>query len=167
MTLYELTNEYLQLLEWAEDPDIDPQVLEDTMEGLEGEIEDKADGYGRVLVQMAADSEALKAEIDRLTTRKRRVDSSIHYMKERLKNAMILTGKRKFKTELFSFNVQKNPPKLVKDVENYSAYPPEYWIHKAPEVDWKKVKEGLSDPDEAPWLKDLVHLEQDESLRIK
>ena len=29
MTLYELTAEYMQLLEWAEDPELDPEVLEE------------------------------------------------------------------------------------------------------------------------------------------
>ena len=46
-TLYELGNEYEQLLMIAEDPDVDPQVLADTMEALEGEIEKKADGCAR------------------------------------------------------------------------------------------------------------------------
>ena len=44
-TLYELTNDYLTLLDMAEDPDVEEDVLRDTMEGIEGEIEIKADGY--------------------------------------------------------------------------------------------------------------------------
>lgn len=32
-TLYELTNEYLQLLKMAEDPDVDEETLKDTMGG--------------------------------------------------------------------------------------------------------------------------------------
>ena len=38
-TLYQLTDDYLTLLEMAEDPDMDEQALMDTMEGIEGEIE--------------------------------------------------------------------------------------------------------------------------------
>ena len=53
-TLYELTNDYLTLLDMAEDPDIDEQALIDTMEGIEGEIEIKADGYARVMKQLEA-----------------------------------------------------------------------------------------------------------------
>ncbi len=41
-TLYELTDEYRQLLEMLEDPDEDPEVIRDTMEGISGELEDKA-----------------------------------------------------------------------------------------------------------------------------
>ena len=61
-TLYELTNDYLTLLDMAEDPDIDEQALIDTMEGIEGEIEIKADGYARVMKQLEA-VEAINAGI--------------------------------------------------------------------------------------------------------
>ena len=37
-SLYQLTDEYLQLLEMAEDPDVEPEVLKDTMEAIGGEI---------------------------------------------------------------------------------------------------------------------------------
>ena len=44
MTLYELTDEFRQLLDMMEDPDIDPEVLNDTLEAVLGDIEYKADG---------------------------------------------------------------------------------------------------------------------------
>ena len=52
MTLYELTNDYAELLLMAEDPDTDPQAFADTLEGIEGAIEDKADGYAKVIRQI-------------------------------------------------------------------------------------------------------------------
>ena len=42
MTLYELTDDYLALLSMVDDPDVDEQTLLDTMEGIKGELEDKA-----------------------------------------------------------------------------------------------------------------------------
>lgn len=167
MTLYELTAEYQQLLDLAEDPDIPEEALADSLEALGMDIEDKADGYAKVIAQLNADAAALKAEIDRLTARKRTIERNVDRMKESLKTAMILTGKTKFKTELFSFGIQKNPPKLVKDVEDYRKYAPEYIIPRDPDIDWKKVKEALSDPDEAPYLEGLVHLEVGTSVRIR
>ena len=44
-TLYELTEQFQALQDMAYDPEVDEQTLKDTMEGLWGEIEDKADGY--------------------------------------------------------------------------------------------------------------------------
>ena len=163
MTLYELTEQYMQLLAYAEDPDADPQVISDTLEGLDGDIEEKADGYAKVIRQLEADEAALKAEIDRLTARKRTIDNSIDRMKEHLKQAMILCGKPKFKTELFSFGIQKNPPKVViDDPDNI----PQYWlIQQDPKVNTSAIKEAIQNGDK--FATNIAHLEQGESLRIR
>lgn len=163
-TLYELTAEYLQLLEWAEDPDIDPQVIDDTMECLSGDIEDKADAYARVIAQMEYDAAAIKAEYDRLALRKKRIDNSIDRMKNSLKTAMILTNKTKFKTDLFSFNIQKNPPKVVIDQEDVFSIPEEYLEYQLPVVNKQKIKDDLKAGKD---LEGIAHLEQTEGLRIK
>ena len=46
-TLYELTDEYRQLLEMMEDDTVDPEILKDTLEAVDGEIEVKADGCAK------------------------------------------------------------------------------------------------------------------------
>lgn len=164
MTLYELTNDYQNLLEMAEDPDIDPVVLADTMEAIEGEIEIKADGYARIIRQMEADAAALKAEADRITNRRRVIENNIRTMKNRLEDAMIATGKVKFKTELFSFGIQKNPARVVLDEQYIENLPEEYLIAQDPKVDTAKIKEDLKAGKD---LHGIAHLEQDSSLRIR
>lgn len=164
MTLYELTGQYLQLLALAEDPDTDPEAFSDTLEGLGGEIEDKADGYAKVIRQLESDSTGLKAEIDRLTSRKRAIDNSIDRMKESLKNAMIWCEKPKFKTELFSFGIQKNPASVVLDAPDLATIPIEYLIAQEPKVDKAKMKDDLKAGKD---LGGIAHLEQTESLRIR
>ena len=62
MRLYELTEQYQILQDMAYDPEVDEQTLRDTMEGLWGEIEEKADGYAEIITGMKADIEALKEE---------------------------------------------------------------------------------------------------------
>jgi len=163
MTLYELTGQYLQLLAYAEDPEVDPQVIADTLEALDGDIEEKADGYAKVIRQLKADAEALKVEIDRLTARKRAIEGNVDRMMESLKNAMILCEKPKFKTELFTFGVQNNPPKVViDDPENI----PQYWlIQQDPKVNTSAIKEAIQNGD--PFAANIAHLEQGQSLRIR
>lgn len=164
-TLYELSEQYQLLLDLAEDPDTDPEVLEDTMEGLEGEIEDKADGYAVVMTELQGRSALLKAEIDRLTARKKACDNSVDRMKEALKSAMILTGKTKFKTDRFSFGIQKNPPKVV--IDDPSRIPEGFLIPQEPKIDTAAIKNALKDADEAPLWEGIARLEQGESLRIR
>lgn len=47
-TLYELTEEYRQLLEMMEDDSVDPEVLQDTLEGVDGEIEANDNHHKRI-----------------------------------------------------------------------------------------------------------------------
>lgn len=61
-TLYQLTDDYLTLLELAEDPDIDEQALKDTMEGIEGALEIKAEGYAKIIRMLEGDAAACDAE---------------------------------------------------------------------------------------------------------
>ena len=164
MTLYELTAEYQQLLELAEDPDIPEEALADSLEALGMDIEDKADGYAKVIAQLNADAAALKAEIDRLTARKRTIERNVDRMKDSLKSAMILTGKTKFKTELFSFNVQKNPVAVVIDEQYIENIPEEYLIPQDPKVDKQKLKDDLKAGRD---LEGIAHLEQTVGVRIR
>lgn len=164
MTLYELSAEYLSILELAEDPDIPEEALADSLEALSMDIEDKADGYAKVIAQLNADAAALKAEIDRLTARKRTIERNVDRMKESLKTAMILTGKTKFKTELFSFNVQKNPVAVVIDEQYIENIPEEYLIPQDPKVDKQKLKDDLKAGRD---LEGIAHLEQTVGVRIR
>lgn len=161
MTLYQLTDSFKQVLEMAQDPSIDAQAIADTLEGIGGEIEDKADGYAKVIKELEADSDKLTAEITRLTDRKKALQNNIKRMKESLTAAMQATGKIKFKTDLFSFNVQKNPPTLVIDDEN--NIPTEYYIPQEPKLDTTVIKELLKSGTELGF----AHLEQGEGVRIR
>lgn len=160
-TLYELTSEYLQLLEMAEDPDVDLQTIADTMEAIGGEIEDKADGYARVMKQIEANAAGIKAEIDRLTARKTSMENNVKRMKETLQAAMEATGKKKFKTALFSFGIQKNPASLK--IDDPDAVPENFLIPQPPKVDSAAIKDALK----AGAMYNFAHLEQGESLRIR
>ena len=160
-TLYQLSEEYQELLSMALDPDIDEEALADTLEGIEGEIEDKADGYAKVMRNLEADASAIKAEIARLTERKKHIEANIDRMKRSLKTAMRLTGKTKFKTSLFSFNIAKNPPALKIDMPD--RVPEEFLIPQEPKVDSVAIKKELKEGVVYDWC----HLEQSESLRIR
>jgi len=162
-TLYDLTGEYLELLDMAEDPETDPQAFSDTLESLDWEFEDKADGYAKIIAQMNADSGAIGDEIKRLQARKKSMEGNIDRMKKSLQMAMETTGKRKFKTSLFSFGIQKNPPRVVMDAENLTDIPIDYLVPQDPTVDKKKIIAELKSGAVLPF----AHLEQDEGIRIR
>lgn len=110
-SLYEITNEMVEFLALAEDPDIDPVAFADTLEGLQFELEKKAEGYCKVLRQMESDIEAIKAEEDRLKRNRSAIENNVKRMKEALKDAMVKTGhddKNGLKAGLFQLKVAKN-----------------------------------------------------------
>ena len=160
-TLYELTEAYQELLSMALDPDTDPEALADTMEAIDGEIEVKADGYAKVMKTLDADVSAIKAEIARLTERKKSIETNIDRMKRALESSMRATGKTKFKTSLFSFNIQKNPASLK--IDNPDRIPAEFLIPQDPMIDKVGIKMELKEGVVYDWC----HLEQSESLRIR
>lgn len=164
MTLYELTTEYMELLAMLEDPDVDDELIADTLEGIDGELEVKADGYARVMRQMDADAKAIKAEEERLANRRKSLENRAANLKTRLQQMMEITGKVKFKTELFSFGIQKNPAAVVIDEQYIENIPEEYLIRQDPKIDRAKLKEDLKAGKD---LDGIAHLEQTESLRIR
>ena len=164
MTLYELTNDYMNLLELAEDPDIDEQAFMDTLEGIEGALEDKAEGYAKVIRTLEGDAAACDAESKRLRNKKQTIENNIKRMKTALQFAMQATGKTKFKTALVSFGIQKNPAAVVMDEAYIENIPERFLVPQDPQIDKKAIKEALKNGED---LSGLAHLEQTESLRIR
>ena len=164
MTLYELTADYLQVLQMAEDPDVDPEVIEDTLEDIGGSIEDKADSYATVMITIDGDIKMLAEEIARLTERKKAMEANRQRIKDSLQKSMVVTGKTKFKTEKFSFSVQKNPASVVLDTDDIDRIPVKYLVPQEPKINRTQIKEDLKAGMELPGI---AHLEQSESLRIR
>ena len=164
MTLYQLTEDFKALLVLAEDPDVDPEVFQDTLDGIEGEIEVKAEGYAMVMRELEASELAIKSEVDRLNARRLSISNHIRHMKLALQAAMQATGKTKFKTDLFSFGIQKTPPAVVMDEQYLENIPQKYLVQQDPVIDKKKIKEDLKAGVD---LDGIAHLEQTESLRIR
>ena len=141
MNLYEITGEILQLQEMLEAGE-DEQTVNDTLEAVMADFEDKADAYGAVIRNLEAQAEAYKVEIDRMTTKKKQAENGVVRLKERLLNAMDAVGKEEISGSVFKFKPRNNAESLPAGVtleslpenirENYTRY-------KEPELDKKKL----------------------------
>ncbi len=163
-TLYELTGEYLELLELIESGEADEQLLMDTLEGIDGEIEVKADGYAKIILELKASVEIIKQEEERLAARRKSREACALLLKNRLEENMRFIGKKKFKTDLFSFNIQQNgglQPLQVSD--NIEDIPMRFLVKPDPVPDNAAIREYLKDH-EVEWAKLLP---RGESLRIR
>lgn len=171
--LYELTGEFLQLMDMLEDEECDEQCIMDTLESVEYEIEDKADGYAKIIKSLESNVNGLSKEADRLIARKKTYENRIKWLKQNLEMCMRTTGKRKFTTDLFSFNIQKNggKRKLVVDVD-IEKVPKQYRIKQPDAIDGESIREFLKENgyegQDGSLNCEFAHLEpQGESLRIR
>lgn len=159
-TLYELTNEYMMLLEMADDPEVDEQAFQDTLEGLEGELEIKADGYAKVIEELKMKKAGVVEQKKRFERLEKSYENKIQQLKNSLEKTMNATGKRKFKTDTFNFWIQKNP-ESVKILDDHQI-PLEYVVIKQ-EANKAAIKEALKAGEVFDW----AVLEQTEGLRIR
>lgn len=155
MKLYELTEQYEEVINLLYDGETDEQTILDTLESIEGEIEDKADNYARIIKNLSAEAEMVKAEADRLNRRRKSLEDRADWLKKTLKANMEFIGKTKFKTALFSFSISKNGGKQPMTItENFGEIPNKFLIQQDPLVDKEAVRELLKDK-EVEW----AHLE--------
>lgn len=159
--LYQLTNNYETVLNMLYDEDVDEQMLFDTLEGIEGEIEDKADNYAKIIKELEAKQNARKEEAKRLTESAKIFENRVKTLKNNLYTAMKAINKPKFATDLFSFNIVKNGGKQALTIDGEV---PEEYTKTIIENDTDKIRQALDEGKELPF----AHLEpRGESLRIK
>ena len=158
-TLYELSERYQNILEVAEM--LDPEQLEEALSGLDDEIENKADGYAKVIQELHGKVDVLKKEEKRLSDRRKSIENNAKRIKESLQDQMLLLDKRKFKTDLFSFNISKNPPSLT--VLDDTFIPKRFYEEQDPKLDKRGLLNALKAGEEIKG----VEVKQGESLRIK
>lgn len=157
MNLYELTQNYLQVLEIAENGD----DLADTLEALEDAIEVKAENTAKVIKQLEANAEMLANEAKRLSERKSAIENNVRNLKSYLQDQLDKCGKSKIKGEIFTVAIQNNPQSV--DVLDESLIPSTYFIQQAPKLDRKELLTHLKAGEEIAG----VTIKQTKSLRIR
>lgn len=160
MKLYELTQNYRNLQELLENPEIPVEIINTALGEVEEEIEVKAENIAKLIKSMELEAAAIKEEEARLASKRKNLEGRTKYLKEHLEGAMRALGKPKIKGKLFSFNIQKNPASL--DIYDTSIIPKEY-IKIVESFDNAEIKKALKEGKEVPG----AILIQSESLRIR
>lgn len=143
--LYELAEQYKALEEMLYDGEVEEQLIWDSLEGIDAEIEEKADNYAKIIKNMNADVEMLKKEEERLYCRRKALENRSKGLKDRLEENMRFMGKTKFKTALFSFNIQKNGGKQPLEItENLSDIPMKFLVPQEPVPNKEAIREYLA-----------------------
>ena len=141
--LYELTQNYLSVMEMAEEMDTD--TLNDTLESIEEEIHDKAENIAKLVKNLNADVDALKSEEKRLADRRKSLENKVTHLKEYLQNQLEVAGLDKVKRPTLTVSIQNNPPSVkVLDEKLLS----DYMIPQDPKLDKKAILTALKEGQE-------------------
>ena len=105
-TLYELNNTYQYLLNM----DLDEETLQDTLDSInfQDDLENKVDGYCRVLRELEAEEEKFSAEIKRLQEAKKRITTRKEKLKTNLQENLISMNALKVNAGTFALSFRKS-----------------------------------------------------------
>lgn len=117
--LYTLTKELNELAAMADTDDEGlRQAIQDTMAGIAGEFEDKADSIVRLIRNIESDVAAIDVEMNRLKELKRIKSNSVGEMEDYLRRNMDAAGKKTIKRPLFTITVSAGRESVIVDKED-------------------------------------------------
>jgi hypothetical protein len=131
MNLFQLTEQYRSLLALADsETDIPPEVLNDTLEGLGGELQLKANNIARFIANQDAYATAIEEASAAMTIRAKRLRARMDHLRTYLLNNLQASGITKIDTPELVVSVKKNPASVVIDDEK--VIPPEFMVTPPP-----------------------------------
>ena len=163
--LYELTGDILKLQQLLETGEVvDTELLADVLTDTTADYEEKIENYAKVIKNLSADVDALKAETERLTTRRKALETNITNLKARMFDSMKQTGKTKIKGTLFTVSIQANGGKIPVIVDVPTEKLPDDLVKIEEKPDLEAIAAYIDNHPET----DLAHYgERGESLRIR
>jgi len=112
MKLYEVIEAYQDLMNLE---DIDEETFRTALGAVHETLDQKICSIGRLVRNIEADSNALKAEEERLYKKRKAIEKTIERLKQYALDAMVATGRTKATDGIVTFSTQLNPPKVVVD----------------------------------------------------
>lgn len=137
-SLYELTQDVMYLQDLLENGDIDERIFNDTVEGLC--IDEKFENICKVMKNLEHKAAAYKAEIDRMTARKKTLENGVQRLKDSMLNYMVVSDSKKVEAGLFTVSLGKSKSVNVWDE---TMLPDEYLIPQPAKVDKTAISKAL------------------------
>jgi archaellum component FlaC len=138
-SLYTLSNELLNIIQWDENGEIDTTKLDE----LQPKLEDKVQNIWLLLQDWDGNIEKIKTEIDRLKKMKETIENKQERLKDYVKDNLIKLWMEKVETPLIKASLRKSESLEITDI---TKIPSEY-ITLEPKIDkiWlkKKMKENI------------------------
>ena len=161
--LYDLAAEYRAVADKLHDSELDDQTIADTLDGLSGDLQTKAQNVGFVIRNLESMADQIKQAEDAMEKRRRALEGRVKGLKGYLLSNMLMAGISKVESPYFVLSVRNNPESVVIDAE--SQIPDDY-MREVPATyspDKTLIKQAIKDGKDVPGC----HLTRTQSLQIK
>lgn len=151
LTLYEISHDYLQALDAFTDPeaDIPLEAAMDTLEGIEGQLQEKAVNVAKFMQNLDATARAIKEAEQQMARRRKAIENRARWIKDYLKNNMEAAGITKIESSWFRLAIQKNPEAV--EIIDEASLPDDFKTEVVTvKIDKAAIKQAICDGAEVP-----------------
>lgn len=163
--LYTVADRYLQDLEKLSDLDLPEEVVRDTIEGLQGDMQEKCTNVAAFIRNTESLADQIKQAEQAMAARRKALESRADRIRQYLLENMQRTGITKIDSPWFKIALANNPPSVVVDDEDTLkfAYPEFVKVVTTESLDKAAIKEAIK----AGQIVEGAHLVQAERVTIK
>jgi hypothetical protein len=161
LKLYELTQQHRQLETLMDSEELPAEVIRDTLEALEGEIQAKATSVAHLVLNLENFSDQIAAMAEATKKRSERIQRRAESIRSYLLLNMQASGIKKIESPEFTIAVQANPPGV--EIEDDAVLPERFMVTPEPpppRPDKKALIAALKAGEEikGAWLRTGEHL---------
>jgi Siphovirus Gp157 len=142
--LFEITDQYRGLLDLEDSDDIPPEVIADTLEGLEGDFEQKSVAVAKFILSLEATATSVEDAADKMNARAKRLNKRAESIRQYLLLQFQAIDKKKIETDELVISRRKNPPALY--VTDDAKVPDVLWFQPPPppkRIDKDAIKDAI------------------------
>ena len=163
--LYQIADIYLQDLDKLNDLDLPEEVVRDTIEGLQGGMQEKCTNVAAFIRNTESLADQIKQAEQAMAARRKALENRADRIRQYLLENMQRTGITKIDSPYFKIALAKNPPSVVVDDEDTLkfAHPEFVKVVTTESLDKAAIKEAIK----AGQIVEGAHLVQAERVSIK
>ena len=150
-TLYDIAAEYRQTADKLADLDLDEQTIADTLEGMSGALELKAQNVVMFARNLEATATAIKEAETAMASRRKAIEHRAAGLRRYALSAMQVAGVQSIECPYFKLSVRKNPPAV--EVFDAAQIPAQFMRTPEPPPpapDKKAITEAIKAGQEVP-----------------
>lgn len=131
----------------------DEQAYRDTLEGLQGELDDKVSQWARCIKNLEGERDAIKAEGDRLTKRAKSIDNEVKHMKDTLLMYLKAAGVTKAGDAVIKASIVKNGGQAPLEIDLIPVDLPEDFQKITIDADKEAIRAALEGGQQLEWAR--------------